>query len=172
MLCGCINIKWRQRAPIRPQLAALSVRKGAEEGIQCNESDSRVISPKNPDYQYHVGQPKEHDTAAHTEKTMAFSIAIGNAEIGHGRRVDQAQQGESSVSRDMESLLKLRRLSLFKEGRFDRSGALSPSERSRSSKEGTVLEREAVMEPSIEWPFQALSSIDSNSTYRSAKFSS
>ena len=103
---------------------------------------------------------------------MAFSIAISNAEIGHGRRVDQAQQGESSASRDMESLLKLRRLSLFEEGRFDQSGALSPSERSRSSKEGTVPEREAVMEPSIEWPFQALSSIDSNSTYGSAKFSS
>jgi hypothetical protein len=102
---------------------------------------------------------------------MASSIAIDNAEIGHGRRVDQAQ-GESSASRDMESLLKLRRLSLFEEGRFDRSGAPSPSERSRSSKEGTVPEREAVMEPTVESPFQALNSIDSNSTYGSAKFSS
>jgi hypothetical protein len=166
MLCGCINIKWRRRARIRPQSAALSVRKGAEEGIQCNESDSRVISSKNPDYQYHVGQPKEHDTAAPTENIMASSIAIDNAEIGHGRPVEQVQQGGSSASRDMESL------SFFEEGRFDRSGAPSPSERSRSSKEGTVPERGAVMEPTVESPFQALNSIDSNSTYGSAKFSS
>jgi hypothetical protein len=100
MLCGCINIKWRRRARIRPQSAALFARKGAEEGIQCNASDSC----------------KEHDTAAHTENNMASSIAMDNAEIGHGRRVDQAQQGESFVSRDMESLSKLRRLSLFEEG--------------------------------------------------------
>jgi hypothetical protein len=156
MLCGCINIKWRRRARIRPQPAGPPVRKGAEEGIQCNANDSC----------------KEYDTAAPTENIMASSIAIDNAEIGHGRRVDQAQQGESSASRDMESLSKLRRLSLFEEGRFDRSGAPSPSERSRSSKEGTVPEREAVMEPTVESPFQALNSIDSNSTYGSAKFSS
>jgi hypothetical protein len=172
MLCGCINIKWRRKARIRPQSAALFVRKGAEEGIQCNESDRRIISPKNLDYQNHPRQPKEHDTAAPTENIIASGIAIDNTQIGHRRRADQVQQGESSASRDMESLSKLIRLSLFEEGRSDRSGAPSPPERARSSREGSVPEREAVMEPTVESPFQALNSIDSDSTYGSAKFSS
>lgn len=81
-----------RKARIKPQSATLPVTKGVEKGIQCNESQSRVISPKNPDYQNHVGQPKEHDTTAPTESIMAPSIAIGNAEIGHERRVDQVQQ--------------------------------------------------------------------------------
>jgi hypothetical protein len=156
MPCRWISSRWKWRPRIRLHSDFF---RGTRTGkrAQCNKGSScnLNITPGNPD------QFKQHDGVSLAKIITALSAAIDDAQMVHGRLAKQAQQGESLVHRSISWQEKRR---LFEARRFDRSGALSPSEGSLSSRECSIPEREAVIEPTVESLFQAISSINSSST--------
>lgn len=168
MLFVCINVKWRRRARNKLYPATLSAVKCPEERREGNTSKTPNGSLRNPHYHTRV-DPKNYDTGDIT----ASSLDSSHGKPRHGGRLAcRRKHTKSSTFSIAPSVSNKKWVAEVDEAIFNRSGAPSPSDTSKSSKGKTVPPRESIMEPTVEVIFSAINKIDSNSTYEPSKVSS